>query len=144
MVPAAPQTKSAVSLGIQESIPNVGQKSHNMVKDVKIESNGTKNTGMRDLVTKPEDKEKVFPLPTGKKKVQTNKSSAAGGSLANFWGRASAKSKPSSELAENSNAVSNSIGWFPLQFIPFGVIYSFQFFHGGDGDTMHLQFHHWY
>ncbi|KAF7836636.1 DNA polymerase delta subunit 3 isoform X1 [Senna tora] len=108
-ISAAPQTKSAVGLGIQESIPKGGLKSHNVVKDVKIESNGTGNTGIQDHVSKPADKEKVFPLTTGKKKVQAEKSSATGGSLAKFWGRASAKSKPSSEPVENSNAVSNSV-----------------------------------
>lgn len=110
VVPAAPQTKSAVGLATAESISKIGLKSHNVVKDVKIESNGAGNTGIQDNVSKPADKEKVFPLPAGKKKVQADKSSASGGSLANFWGRASAKSKPSSVPAENSNAVSNSIG----------------------------------
>lgn len=107
--PAAQQAKPAVDLGVPESIPKVAPKSHNVLKDVKSESNSTVNARMSEHVNKPEDKEKSFPLPTVKKKVQADKSSASGGSLANLWGRASAKSKPSSVPVENSNAVSNSI-----------------------------------
>ncbi|XP_028755473.1 uncharacterized protein LOC114714855 isoform X1 [Neltuma alba] len=108
--PAAQQAKPAAGLGIQESIPKVSAQSHNVVKDVKSESHSTVNTRTSEHANKPEDKEKAFfPLPTGKKKVQAEKSSAAGGSLANLWGRASAKSKPSSVPVDYSNAVSNSI-----------------------------------
>ncbi|KAI9085925.1 hypothetical protein K1719_032002 [Acacia pycnantha] len=108
--PTAQQAKPAAGLSIQGSIPKVAPKSHNVVKDVKSESHSTASTRTSEHANKPEDKEKAFfPLPTGKKKVQADKSSAAGGSLANFWGRASAKPNPSPVPVENSNAVSNSI-----------------------------------
>ncbi|KAI4333538.1 hypothetical protein L6164_018330 [Bauhinia variegata] len=96
---------------VPESIPKASAQSPGVVKDVNTENNGTRDKVVRDQpACKPSaDKKTVLPLPTGRKKVQADKSSSAsGGSLANLWGRASAKSKPSSHLAENSNTVSNS------------------------------------
>lgn len=134
MVSAAPETKSAVGIGptksnvlqppkniARDTIPKVDLKSQDVVKDVKSESNGSGNTGVHDHINKPtEDKDKVLPLPTGKKKAQADKSgSVTGASLASFWGRASAKPKPCSLPAENNNKVSTPTGWCTLQFILF-------------------------
>ncbi|MED6198306.1 hypothetical protein PIB30_065015 [Stylosanthes scabra] len=120
MVAASPPTKPSVGIGQTKSnvlqpqkniasntIPRADLKSHDVVKAVKSESNGTGNTGVNDQVNKPsEDEEKV--VPAGKKKAQSDKSgSSSGGSLASFWGRASAKPKPSSVPVENSNTVSD-------------------------------------
>ncbi|CAJ1957609.1 unnamed protein product [Sphenostylis stenocarpa] len=120
---AAPQPKSAVGEGptkinaVQQSPKNIARdsidkadtKRQNVIKEVKSESNGTGNTVVLDNINKPTAaKEKALPLPTGKKKVQVDKSgSAAGGSLTSFWGRASAKPKPSTTSVENSSTVSN-------------------------------------
>lgn len=99
---------------VQQSSQNVGLQSPNVVKDIESEITGT---GVRGQSTKPPpDKEKLPPLPGGKKKVQNGKSASdAGGSLANFWGRASAKSNPSVP-AENNNVIANRTGWFPFSF----------------------------
>ncbi|KAK7244135.1 hypothetical protein RIF29_38953 [Crotalaria pallida] len=123
VVSAALPTKSAISMGptknnivhqlpkniAHDSIPNVVLKSQDAMKDVKSESNGTGSTGVHNHINKPdEDKEKVLPLPKGKRKLQDDKSSSVtGGSLASLWGRASAKPKPCSLPAENNNTVSN-------------------------------------
>ncbi|TKY49200.1 DNA polymerase delta subunit 3 [Spatholobus suberectus] len=120
---AAPQSKSIVGEGPTksntvhhppknvacDSIYKVDTKPQNVVKDVKSESNGMGNSVVLDNINKPTaDKEKALPLPTGKKKVQADKSgSVTGGSLASFWGRASAKPKPHSPPAENNNTISN-------------------------------------
>lgn len=95
-----------------DSIPKADLKSQDVVKDVKSESKGTGSTGVHDHIDKPTaDKEKVLAFPTGKKKVQADKSgSVTGGSLASFWGRASAKPKPCSLPEENNNTVSNPTG----------------------------------
>ncbi|KAI4333536.1 hypothetical protein L6164_018328 [Bauhinia variegata] len=88
-----------------ESIPKASAQSPGVVKDVNTENNGTRDKVVRDQVAckLSADKKTVLPLPTGRKKVQADKgSSASGGSLANLWGRASAKSKPSSHPVENS------------------------------------------
>ncbi|KAE9590578.1 putative DNA polymerase subunit Cdc27 [Lupinus albus] len=122
VVSAAPHTKTAVSMDstkdnivyqppknlAHDSIPKV-LKLQNVMKDVKSESNGTGSAGVHDHINKPtEDKEKVLPLATGKRKAQADKSSSvAGGSLASLWGRASAKPKPCSSPAENNNMASN-------------------------------------
>lgn len=54
--------------------------------------------------------DKATAVPADKKKVQNAKtSSGAGGSLANLWGRASSKSKPSCPSAETAT-VTNPIG----------------------------------
>lgn len=97
---------------VQQSSQKVGLQSPNVVKAIESEITGT---GVRGQSTKPPaDKEKVPPLPAGKKKVQNSKSASdTGGSLANFWGRASAKSKPSVP-AEDNNVIANPIGWFPF------------------------------
>ncbi|KAK1582431.1 hypothetical protein Q3G72_014871 [Acer saccharum] len=87
---------------VQQSSPKVGLLSPNGIKDVKVKSNGT---GVHDQATKPSaDKEKIHPLPAASKlKGQNDKSSSvSGGSLANLWGRASAKPKPNSALADAS------------------------------------------
>lgn len=82
-----------------DSIDKVDTKPQNVVKEVESESNGIGNTA---------DKEKALPLPTGKKKVQADKSgSVTGGSLASLWGRASAKPKPCSPPEENNKTISN-------------------------------------
>ncbi|KAJ1376927.1 DNA-polymerase subunit Cdc27 [Sesbania bispinosa] len=122
VVSASPQAKSVVGMGptksnvvhqppkyiVHDSIAKVDLKSQNVVKDVKSESNGTAKTVVHDNINKPTaDKEKALPLPTGKKKVQADKNGpVTGGSLASLWGRASAKPKPCSLQAENSNTVS--------------------------------------
>ncbi|TQE03140.1 hypothetical protein C1H46_011311 [Malus baccata] len=84
----------------QQSSPKVGLQATNVVKDVKTESNGTR---VFDQANKPPAaKEKVPPVPMNKTKLQNEKSSSAsGGSLANFWGRASVKSK--SDAPEKNN-----------------------------------------
>lgn len=137
IVSTTPRTKSVVGMGTtksnivhqppkniaHDSIAKVDLKSQNVVKDVNSESNGTGNTGIHDNINKPtSEKEKTLPLPTGKKKVQADKSgSVTGGSLASFWNRPSAKPKPCSLPAENSNTVSNPAGQFLLQLIPFAL-----------------------
>lgn len=55
--------------------------------------------------------DKATTVPADKKKVQNEKtSSGAGGSLANLWGRASSKSKPSCPSAEATTVVTNPVG----------------------------------
>ncbi|XP_027342328.1 uncharacterized protein LOC113855071 isoform X2 [Abrus precatorius] len=91
-----------------DSVVKVDAKPQNVAKDIKNESNGTGNTGVHDNISKPAaDKEKALPMPTGKKKVQADKNGSIGGSLASFWGRASAKPKPGSLPVENNTMVSN-------------------------------------
>ncbi|XP_019425709.1 PREDICTED: DNA polymerase delta subunit 3 [Lupinus angustifolius] len=121
VVSAAPHTKPAVSMEStknnivyqppknisHDSIPEV-LKPQNVMKDVKSESDSTGTAGVHNDINKPtEDKEKVLPLPTGKRKAQADKSSSVtGSSLASLWGRASAKPKPCSPPAENNNTAS--------------------------------------
>lgn len=95
---------------VQQS-PKVGPPSPNLVNSVKSERNGT---GVHDLATKQTvDEEKVSLLPANKKKGQSHKTSSGnGGSLANLWGRASAKSKPSSAQADNDKHIPNPTGRF--------------------------------
>ncbi|XP_014521531.1 uncharacterized protein LOC106778130 [Vigna radiata var. radiata] len=123
VVSAAPQSKSAVGEGprksntvqkspktiAHDSIDKVDAKPQNVIKEVKSESNGIGNTVALDNINKPiAEKEKALPLPTGKKKVPADKSgSVARGSLASFWGGASAKPKPCTPSVENNNTVSN-------------------------------------
>lgn len=99
VVPQTQQNK------VQESSPKVVLQTPNVVQDVKSETDGT---GVHSQSTKPpSDKEKVPPMTAGKKKVQNGKSSSGtGGSLANIWGRASAKSKPVVPV-ENNNVLPN-------------------------------------
>ncbi|XP_015578067.2 uncharacterized protein LOC8288260 isoform X1 [Ricinus communis] len=83
----------------EQSGPMVGKQSTILVKDIKSESHETE-----DQSSKPHAcGEKV--LPTNEKKGQGDKSSS---SLANLWGRASAKSKLTS-AEDNKNLVSNPI-----------------------------------
>ncbi|KAK9268517.1 hypothetical protein L1049_000270 [Liquidambar formosana] len=91
---------------VLQSSPKVGLQSPSVATDVKSESNGTQ---VDDQASKPPaDKEKVPPLPANKKKGQDDKgSTGTGGSLANLWGRASAKSKPSCAPAETNNFIPN-------------------------------------
>lgn len=100
---------------VQESSPKVVLQTPNVVQDVKSETNGT---GLHSQSTKPpsdKEKEKVPPMTAGKKKVQNGKcSSGTGGSLANIWGRASAKSKPVVPV-KNNNVLPNPPGWFPFR-----------------------------
>ncbi|OIV92463.1 hypothetical protein TanjilG_02226 [Lupinus angustifolius] len=72
------------------------------------EGTGYPHYDVHNDINKPtEDKEKVLPLPTGKRKAQADKSSSVtGSSLASLWGRASAKPKPCSPPAENNNTAS--------------------------------------
>ncbi|ESW21557.1 hypothetical protein PHAVU_005G080800 [Phaseolus vulgaris] len=123
VVSAAPLSKSAVREGptksntvqqspkniARDSIDKVDAKPQNGIKEVKSEINGIGNTVALDNINKPaEQKEKALPLPTSKKKVPADKSgSVAGGSLASFWSRASAKPKPCTPLVEHNNTVSN-------------------------------------
>ncbi|KAL3503085.1 hypothetical protein ACH5RR_037534 [Cinchona calisaya] len=80
----------------QASRPNITLQSPDVIKDVKNESKPAENNV------------KVPQLAVNTKKVQTDKnSSGTGGSLANMWGRASAKSKPECTLAKSSS-ISNS------------------------------------
>ncbi|XP_019443861.1 PREDICTED: uncharacterized protein LOC109348095 isoform X2 [Lupinus angustifolius] len=121
VVSEVPQTKSEVSMGptkkntvqvppkviAHDSIPKVLKQ--DVMKDVKSESNGAGSAGVHNHINKPtEDKEKVLPLPTGKRKAQADKSgSVTRGSLASLWGRASAKPKPCTLPAEKNNTVSD-------------------------------------
>ncbi|WVY99525.1 hypothetical protein V8G54_025595 [Vigna mungo] len=136
VVSAAPQSKSAVGEGptksntvqkspksiAHDSIDKVDAKPQNVIKEVKSESNGIGNTVALDNIKPIAEKEKALPLPTGKKKVPADKSgSVARGSLASFWGGASAKPKPCTPSVENNNTVSNTAGWFLMQFIPYAL-----------------------
>lgn len=100
IVPQSQQYKA------QQSSERVGLQSPNVVKDVENEGTGT---GVRGQSTNPPaEKEKYPPLPAGKNKAQNGKSASdTGGSLANFWGRASAKAKPS--VPSEKNVISNPI-----------------------------------
>ncbi|KAF3442380.1 hypothetical protein FNV43_RR16296 [Rhamnella rubrinervis] len=100
------------SITVPQSLQNKGQQSSSKAallspsteKDVKSESNGS---GVHAQASKPPAAKKIPPMPVKEKKVQKDKgSSSIGGSLANLWGRASAKSKPSCP-AENSNLIPN-------------------------------------
>lgn len=83
---------------IQQSSPKVGLLSPNVVKDVKSESS---SIGVRDQAAKPSaDKEKVHSLPDSKR---DKSSSGSGSSLANLWGRASAKPKTDCAPTDGNN-----------------------------------------
>lgn len=105
------------SITVPQSLQNKGQQSSSkadllspsVAKDVKSESNGSE---VHAQASKPPGDKKNTSLPAEEKKVQNGKgSSSTGGSLATFWSRASAKSKPSCP-AENSNLIPNPAGWF--------------------------------
>ncbi|XWS16864.1 hypothetical protein CRYUN_Cryun33cG0017500 [Craigia yunnanensis] len=91
---------------VLQSSSKVAQQLPRMVKDVKSDSNGR---GVQDLASKPSaDKEKIPSLPSNKKKDNNDKSSTgSGGSLANLWGRASTKPKPSAVPADDSDSIQN-------------------------------------
>ncbi|KAK6229272.1 hypothetical protein SCA6_018223 [Theobroma cacao] len=91
---------------VQQSSLKVAQQPPSVVKDVK--SNST-DIGVHDPASKPSaDKEKISSLSSNKKKDQNDKSStASGGSLANLWGRASTKPKPSCVPADDSDSIQN-------------------------------------
>lgn len=86
-----------------QSSSKVGFPSPNLVKDVKSET-----TGVQDQANKaPTNKDKVPSMPANKKKVENGKSSSGTeGSLANFWSRASTKSKASG--ASETSAVASA------------------------------------
>ncbi|XP_015866301.2 uncharacterized protein LOC107403900 [Ziziphus jujuba] len=103
------------SITVPQSLQNKGQQSSSkadllspsVAKDVKSESNGSE---VHAQASKPPGDKKNTSLPAEEKKVQNGKgSSSTGGSLATFWSRASAKSKPSCP-AENSNLIPNPAG----------------------------------
>ncbi|XP_021287834.1 uncharacterized protein LOC110419207 [Herrania umbratica] len=91
---------------VQQSSLKVAHQPPSVVKDVKSDST---DIGVHDLASKPSsDKEKISSLSSNKKKGQNDKSStASGGSLANLWGRASTKPKPSCVLADDSDSIQN-------------------------------------
>ncbi|XP_051126309.1 uncharacterized protein LOC127248133 [Andrographis paniculata] len=84
---------------VQQSSPNVSGIGNNVKPDVKLEhGKGSQN------------KEKISPsLPNNQKGQTEKKPSGTGNSLANIWGRASAKSKPDTPLAQADNSKANSI-----------------------------------
>ncbi|TYH74391.1 hypothetical protein ES332_D05G395600v1 [Gossypium tomentosum] len=92
---------------VQQSSSKVAQKPPIVVKGIKSDSI---SGGVHDLATKPSaDKEKNTSFPSNKKKGQNDKGSTGnGGSLANFWDRASAKPKTCSVPADNIDSIQNS------------------------------------
>ncbi|KAG4204358.1 hypothetical protein ERO13_A04G043100v2 [Gossypium hirsutum] len=91
---------------VQQSSSKVAQKPPIVIKGIKSDSISGE---VHDLVTKPSaDKEKNISFPSNKKKGQNDKGSTGnGGSLANFWDRASAKPKTCSAPADNSDSIQN-------------------------------------
>ncbi|KAJ4949849.1 hypothetical protein NE237_014164 [Protea cynaroides] len=88
---------------IQQVSPKLGLQSTTVASnDVKNENSARE---VHAHTSKPHtDKEKGTSFPSNKKTAQNDKGcSGTGGSLATFWGRASAKSKPSCPPAEPSN-----------------------------------------
>ncbi|KAM7250561.1 hypothetical protein ACFE04_022444 [Oxalis oulophora] len=100
---AAPLAKSnyAVPQSQQKKSPAVAQKSPSLIRDVESENNSLKTNGR---TTKPQtDKETTCSLTATGKKRQ-NDTTGGEGSLANLWGRASLKSKPSCSPVENNKS----------------------------------------
>ncbi|XP_039014089.1 uncharacterized protein LOC120143972 [Hibiscus syriacus] len=91
---------------IRQSSSKISQQPPIVIKDTKSDNIG----GVHDLATKPSsDKEKNASLPSNRKKGQNDKGSAGnGGSLANFWDRASTKPKTCTVPADNSGSIQNS------------------------------------
>ncbi|XVF78952.1 hypothetical protein PTKIN_Ptkin14bG0179800 [Pterospermum kingtungense] len=91
---------------VQQSSSKVAQQPSGEVKDVKSDSIGR---GVHDLASKHSpDIEKIPSLPSNKIKGQKDKSSTGnGGSLANLWGRASTKPKPSDVPENNGDSIQN-------------------------------------
>ncbi|KAM1057717.1 hypothetical protein COP1_031045 [Malus domestica] len=81
----------------QQSSPKISLQPTNVVKDVKSEINGTRVFGQANK--RPADKEKV---------QNENSSSASGGSLANFWGQASVKSKSDAPEKYNNSILDHT------------------------------------
>lgn len=99
-VPLVPQPQQGQA---QQPNPKLGLQSPTV-------ASADDNTGNNALEVHAESgkphTDKATAVPVNKKKVQNEKtSSGAGGSLANLWGRASAKSKPSCPSAETSSVV---------------------------------------
>ncbi|KAF5730747.1 DNA polymerase delta subunit 3 [Tripterygium wilfordii] len=87
---------------LKQSVPKGSLKSPNEVEAVKTESNGAE---LCDRATKPPANKD--PFPANKNKVKNDKTaSGTGGAIANMWGRASAKPKPTSPPA-NKNDLPN-------------------------------------
>lgn len=113
-ITCAPQKTAAEipqQIKVQQSSPNVNLKSPNVPRDVKSENNGT---GTHFQITKPPaDQEKAIQSGVGKKKGQSDRnSSETGSSLANLWGRASAKSKASCAPTDSKDKTSNPTGLY--------------------------------
>ncbi|KAK8691352.1 hypothetical protein V6N13_074863 [Hibiscus sabdariffa] len=91
---------------VQQSSSKLAQQPPIVMKDTKSDYIG----GVHDLTAKPSsDKEKITSLPPNKKKGQNDKGSLGnGGSLANFWDRASTKPKTFTVTADNSGSIQNS------------------------------------
>lgn len=89
----------------QKSSPEGCRTSSGLRAEIKLESDGI---GVHCQTGKPSaDKEKAPPLPANKKDPNDNSSSRTGSSLANLWGRASAKSKSTCAAAEPNESVQN-------------------------------------
>ncbi|KAK8676947.1 hypothetical protein V6N13_142505 [Hibiscus sabdariffa] len=86
---------------VQQSSSKLAQQPPIVIKDI---------CRIHDLTAKPSsDKEKITSLPPNKKKGQNDKGSLGnGGSLANFWDRASTKPKTFTVTADNSGSIQNS------------------------------------
>ncbi|KAF9587752.1 hypothetical protein IFM89_004729 [Coptis chinensis] len=95
-------------LKVQQSSPKIGHSPVVATPVIKSESTASGSNAQAHTNTG-----KVAALPATKKKPQSERSSSgAGGSLANMWGRASVKSKPTC-LPETSKTVTDSTGNLP-------------------------------
>nr|DAD37778.1 TPA_asm: hypothetical protein HUJ06_008419 [Nelumbo nucifera] len=89
---------------VQHESPKIGvQSSTAATKDVKSESSSKPVQASEPNI----DKEKITTFPANKRKGQNDK--RTGGSLATFWGRASAKLKPNCPPAETNSAAPNPV-----------------------------------
>ncbi|XP_039072183.1 uncharacterized protein LOC120219437 [Hibiscus syriacus] len=92
---------------VQQSSSKVAQQTPIVIKDTKSDN----ISGVHGVATKPSDKEKVTFLPSNERKGQNDKGSAGnGGSLANFWDRASTKPKTCTVPADNNGPIQKSNG----------------------------------
>ncbi|GAV60698.1 CDC27 domain-containing protein [Cephalotus follicularis] len=118
---AAPQSKSAGSAGLDKSnilhkniavSPPQQTKVQKASPTVSMQSSKSErnSTGTNSHASKPPvDKEIIPPVTANGNKRQNGKSSSeGGGSLANLWDRASAKSKPNCAPAENNKLSLNT------------------------------------
>ncbi|XP_077227771.1 DNA-directed DNA polymerase [Tasmannia lanceolata] len=105
-VPPVPQPKKGQ---VEQCSPKLGQQSSAVVtRDDQTESNAPAFHAQTSKVNI--GKEEVTMVPANKKKGQNEKSSSGtGASLANLWGRASAKSKPSCPPMKITNDVPNPV-----------------------------------